>query len=470
MRPFLAILFSFCLVFTSKSQTWHTMGAGVTNAAGNANVHSISYYNSKITIGGYFKSSGSTMLNSISQWDGNNWNALGTGLWHDGTPDYAGIVSAITYYDSVLYVGGGFVVAGGTSAFDMSHSEGNIAKWDGSQWLPMTQWGSDGLNSVCTKFQVYHNNLYLGGFFNASTDSSGSYFTQGISKWNDTTFSAIGQFAGNLAPYGYDAAMALCTYNDKLIAGGFFNSVNGSPYGSYGYIASYNDTTWDSLSSGLNNVVFSLAVYNGELYAGGNFTATGAGVPVNHVAKWNGTQWLPVGEGLNDSVWVLCVDSAQNKLYAGGEFTQTGLGAPAKHIAEWTGTNWQEVGGGTNAFVLSLFAKDSNLYVGGAFTMAGSTPANRIAVWGNNSVGINEPKNTNQFFNIYPNPANNFIDVETEFKNYSISVFDNMGKLILRENSNQNKTRINLSPFSNGIYFIQLQSNGKLVSKKFIKE
>ena len=460
-----------------KSQTWHTMGAGVTNAAGNANVGSIAYINGKIIIGGAFKTSGSTILNSISQWDGNNWNALGTGLWHDGTPDYAGVVSTLSYYDNVLYVGGAFVVAGGTSAFDTTHSEGNIAKWNGSAWLPMTKWG-DGLNSVCRKLQVYHNNLYLGGFFNSSTDSSGSYFTQGISKWNDTTFSAIGQFAGNLAPFGYDAAMALCTYNNKLIAGGYFNSVNGSPYGSYGYIASYNDTTWDSLSSGLNNVVFSLAVYNGELYAGGNFTATGTGTAVNHVAKWNGTQWLPVGEGLNDSVWVLCVDSAQNKLYAGGFFTQTGLGQPAKHIAEWTGANWQEVGGGTNAFVLSLFAKDSNLYVGGAFTMAGSTPANRIAVWGNNSVGINESHFNNELLNIYPNPATNQITMGFELaetKNTSIEIKNILGQTVKTINGSAflkgtNKIEIDVSDLTSGLYFVQLQSGNKLVNKKFIKQ
>ena len=83
---------------------------------------------------------------------------------------------------------------------------------------------------------------------------------------------------------------------------------------------------------------------------------------------------------------------------------------------------------------------------------------------------VKETEKIKDEFNIYPNPANNFIDVETEFKNYSVSVFDDMGNLILKEKTNQNKTRIDLSSFSNGIYFIQLQSNDKLVSKKFIKE
>lgn len=113
----------------------------------------------------------------------------------------------------------------------------------------------DGLNSSCMELQVYNNNLYLGGFFNTCLDSTGYHFTQDIAKWNDTVFSAVGQFYSN-HPSGYDATMDLCIYNDKLIAGGYFNSINGSPYGSYGYIATYNDTIWDSLGSGLNDVVF----------------------------------------------------------------------------------------------------------------------------------------------------------------------------------------------------------------------
>jgi len=73
-------------------------------------------------------------------------------------------------------------------------------------------------------------------------------------------------------------------------------------------------------------------------------------------------------------------------------------------------------------------------------------------------------------FNIYPNPANDFIDIETDFRNCYFSVFDVTGKLILREKIVQNKTRIDLSNYSNGLYFIQLQSDEKQISKKFIKQ
>jgi hypothetical protein len=88
----------------------------------------------------------------------------------------------------------------------------------------------------------------------------------------------------------------------------------------------------------------------------------------------------------------------------------------------------------------------------------------------NGTVGINTIQLGFPEFNIYPNPANDFIDIETDFKNCYFSVLDVTGKLILREKIVQNKTRIELSNYSNGLYFIQLQSNEKILSKKFIKQ
>lgn len=84
-------------------------------------------------------------------------------------------------------------------------------------------------------------------------------------------------------------------------------------------------------------------------------------------------------------------------------------------------------------------------------------------------ISINEIQIENNIF-VFPNPSNNFIDIETTLTDYSLSVFDIMGKLIFTENSSQNKTRINISNFSNGIYFLQLSSGDKIISKKFIKE
>ncbi len=78
---------------------------------------------------------------------------------------------------------------------------------------------------------------------------------------------------------------------------------------------------------------------------------------------------------------------------------------------------------------------------------------------------------------VYPNPANNSIEIQTFFEqegNYTLSVFDVNGSLIESINYNESYNfRIDLSSYSNGTYFyhIKLQNriifnNGKFIVNK----
>lgn len=463
----------FFLPFNISAQSWYPMNVGVTNGLGNAVVSGITDYQGKITIGGYFKKSGTNTLNGIAQWNGAQWQGMGIGFWITASPDSSGNSGfGMATYNGKLYCGGVFEGAGGTIINDPLHKANGIAKWDVTDWFPMTQ-PDDGVNSSCTALQVYNGNLYLGGFFSASFDSAGVHGTQGIAKWNDTVFSSVGQFYGNFPPGNYDAVLDFTLYDDKLIAGGYFTTIDTFPYGTYSCIAVWNDTVWSSLSTGFNDGVFALTVFNGELYAGGKFTATGDNLTsLNHIAKWDGIQWTAVGEGFDDVVTALCVDSINNKLIAGGEFTQTGLGQPAKHIAEWNGTNWQELGGGTNDNVWALFAKDSNLYVGGEFTEAGSVPANCIAVWGNNTVGINDLSLFRKSIIIYPNPSNGIFTIEIlskNFKTMTMLIYDVLGNVVYQSVIADNKINVDITNLPSGIYSVNLSNSFENYNGTFIK-
>ncbi len=99
-------------------------------------------------------------------------------------------------------------------------------------------------------------------------------------------------------------------------------------------------------------------------------------------------------QGLSGPVSAIAVDSEGN-LYVGGSFTEAG-GSSANRIARWNGSNWSALGSGLNAAVSALAISGSNLYVGGYFTTAGGSSANRIARWNGSSwsalgSGLNEP-------------------------------------------------------------------------------
>jgi hypothetical protein len=59
---------------------------------------------------------------------------------------------------------------------------------------------------------------------------------------------------------------ALTVYNNQLIVGGDFTTDRG---GIANRIARWDGTSWHPLGSGMNNVIFDMAVYNGQLIAGG---------------------------------------------------------------------------------------------------------------------------------------------------------------------------------------------------------
>ncbi|MBC7641978.1 MAG: T9SS type A sorting domain-containing protein [Flavobacterium sp.] len=91
-----------------------------------------------------------------------------------------------------------------------------------------------------------------------------------------------------------------------------------------------------------------------------------------------------------------------------------------------------------------------------------------------NNLTILPPNLTNESFdisqqvNIYPNPTNDFIQIELPNSVYleKISVYNSLGQMILTNNEN----KITVNQLSNGIYFMDLKTSDGLVHKKFIKK
>ncbi|MEP6794337.1 MAG: hypothetical protein ABJB16_08430, partial [Saprospiraceae bacterium] len=142
---------------------------------------------------------------------------------------------------------------------------------------------------------------------------------------------------------------------------------------------------WSAVGTGVRHApcctveITRLFVYNGKIYAGGNFDTAGS-ISAKYIANWNGTVWDSVGSGFGGggiSPEVHALGVYNTELFAGGEFTIAG-GVSANHAAIWNGTSWSEMGGGTSngttyqcpyAFVVY----NGELYVGGTFITAGTT-------------------------------------------------------------------------------------------------
>ncbi len=315
---------------------------------------------------------GGVAVDSIAEWNGSSWSALGSDIQSTNGKPYT-MVGFNDGSGDALYVGGAFKFMGGAVA-------PNIAKWSGTIWSPLTSEGR-GLDRFEVPSMVEHEgDLYVAGEF----EYAGNTQADGIAMWDGENWSALGSGLNNLP-------RSLASFDDgsgsKLHVGGLFTTAGGV---SVNHIASWNGTVWSSLGSGMTNSVYALTGFDDgsgpELIAGGVFTTAGGVPSVNRIASWDGFSWSPLGSGLNSTVYALAVhdDGSGSRLYVGGPFTSVG-GAPANRIAMWDGSSWSALGSGLNSTVYSLLVFDdgtgSALYAGGAFTTAGGVAANYIAKW-----------------------------------------------------------------------------------------
>lgn len=154
-----------------------------------------------------------------------------------------------------------------------------------------------------------------------------------------------------------------------------------------GAVAAWDGATWAILGDSMNGPVTALAVFAGDLYAGGWFTSAG-GTPAGCIARWNGTAWQNVGNGVTDFVInpanpprVLALRVNGGLLVLGGRFTVAGGVGGYNNVAMWDGQIWHTMTSGTSGRVVALAPYADSIFAGGVISTAGGTPASRIAQW-----------------------------------------------------------------------------------------
>ncbi len=308
---------------------------------------------------------------SLKPCNAQSWSAMDSGFYNASGLPY---VSSIVEYDSTIYAASVCPIAGGVWIR-------NIAQWNENVWDSVPH----GVIFTIIDMVEYNGNLVAGGNFVYYVDSVtvGSFLAQ----WNGTNWSTLGPDTSlfSKGPYRFSSGIfALAVYNGNLIAGGIVDSVPGTVVNNITY---WDGTNWNALGVGLtgksenNNPVSvdALVVYNGNLYVAGYFDSAG-GRPARNIAMWNGTSWSAVGSGCDSTVSALAVFNGN--LYAGGQFDSAG-GNPANGISVWNGTSWRPVGGrlSLHGDIFALTPYKNYLYAGGTFDTIGGIAANNIAYW-----------------------------------------------------------------------------------------
>lgn len=227
----------------------------------------------------------------------------------------------------------------------------------------------NGVNGRVAALAEYNGELYVSG--------QGFFYTNdqiGILKWDGITFDTL---PGN-AMFGGHRIEAMAVHGGSLYVGGAFESATG-PYGSISRnIARWDGSSWSTVGNGFDNVVYALGLYNGNLYAGGDFEHSGI-TTCPKIARWDGTQWNSLNTIFANGGRVAAIEEYDGDLYIAGGFWAWNTWS----IARWDGATWSTLGGGGIEIGLyDIHEYNGVLAVGGNnYFEASGTPVNGMASW-----------------------------------------------------------------------------------------
>lgn len=363
---------------------WMAMGGGVDDT-----VYAMTTNKETLYVGGRFDEANGGASQRLAAWDHKLtfWTQFPIGVDGDALNTE---VKALALRGNELYVGGNFSVAGGKPAY-------NLARYDtqAQSWSTFGEIGKGTLDSVnALAISGNGNQLYVGGHF----AQIGNIVAHNIARWNGTSWLPVGTSGNQGTDHAVYALLNNPALSDDLFVGGAFDYVNGqreSPNNIYApSIAHLREQEWSALGLGLDCVPFTscepgignMTADDDYLYVTGIFNRAG-GVKVNNIARFDGERW----EGLNFSSIATASGMASmalmgTDLYVAGQFTMVN-GDTFNGIAKYDTMTKQWSGLGTGAdngvhgAIHAMAVSGGKLYVGGVFDKAGGKDSLFAAVW-----------------------------------------------------------------------------------------
>ena len=300
---------------------------------------------------------GTTMLASVARFDGSEWLPVSSGL---SSGAFLGALPRAK--------GGDDLVAFGSFATAGSVQCRGTARWDGKAWsllgTPSSTLGVDARIIATVMFDHDDDgvaSIVAGGSFRLA----GTVETQGLAAFDGNGWTALPM------PAGWTAGISALTVAD-LDGDGRSTLYAATPTGSAGSVAAYEPSasggSWTALGGALTQRVDVLEHFDHDgdgspsLLAAG-FAAAG-GAPT--VLRWNGTDWIPLGSAFTGANWVhdlIAFDDDGDG--ASSLFAAIGRSDPysfLNRIRRWDGSAWANVGLVTtgHAFKLQAFDLDGD--------------------------------------------------------------------------------------------------------------
>lgn len=451
MKQWLLFTAALCLCSAAFAQTWSKVGTG-TNGA----VHSLSVFDEGLIVGGNF-----TQLNGferahlayIRENSNGSFNYFNTYSEHFNSNANSTITTGTGIYASAIFngrvhIGGRFYHPAFAPQVGIGYLEAD-SETDTTAFFPYATL-LDTLGHVKTMLG-FDNKLFFGGDF---TNADSAHFIGYIAS-NDYPEPVI-QAAGTQLN---GTVHCLAVYQDELYAGGEFvvadtNAVHIS------HIARWNGSDWEGLPGLFDGPVHAMTIHQNQLYVGGGFTDIDT-MNVNSIAAFDGTQWSQLADGFTDSGTVVyALASYGDTLYAAGSFHQSG-NTTTNNIAKWSGSAWEAMGTGMSDTVFCMTPYRGRLYIGGVFQVADALVVRNLVAYNDGTQSVSTPPVLSNPFRLYPNPALDRVYIETgNVSAAQVQLLDASGRRMLLQTLDTGAGSIPLHGIPVGYYIIHLHQDG----------
>ncbi len=409
----------------SFSQEWVNVGDGV-----GGKVYDLLSFEDNLYASGRLGPSS----RGVYYWDGQDWNNTNS-IW--------GIFSPITMevYAGQLYASGDFNGSNGSPT--------KVLKWENEEWKQQgEQFILGDWNSV-KKLKVYGDYLYAGGQFEyVGTDQQ----AKNIAKWDGENWQNVGDGIPSLIIEMdvFQNQLVVCHQIQESI------QINDSTWNNIfrRKLQLWDNNEWEDLDSLFDNKSVSLIrVIDEKLYFRSKDTINN--IPIINLAYWDGNSITSIGDTLFHDI--SDVREINGELFVACRMKTSNPNLSINVIRKLENDDWITVGGVFNDNILPLHIHESELYVGGWFNQADNQIVNSIVKYSTTTSSLFDLGKTHDF-EVYPNPLK--LEVNLFLKNALMSklyLFSTEGDLIQEwSNINANRTALDLSFLSNGIYFIKL--------------
>ena len=440
--------------FTSKAQ-WVAQGTGFTTTSrGIEQIQIIDANNVWATA-----YDGATTTNIVQEF---TKTTDGGTTWTPGTinvGDNTLSLSNITAVDaSTAWVGAYNSASGGGSIWKTTDAgatwnQQNIGSFSGTaSWL-------DGIY-----FFDANTGVAFGDPITGSTTFEVYRTTDGGNTWNTVSTPAIttGDFGYSGSFVGIGSNMWFTTAKGKIYRttnkGATWTKLN-SPIADFGA----GDTTTSSgkifFSDANNGIII------GSTISGTGSTATVSGRKLYKTTN-GGTSWSAGVTYTQPYNYNLCYVPGTTQLVATGSTTSGTTSTFYSGTSLDNGTTWTQIDTGVQRSTIAFF--DVNTGWAGGFS--GSDP---LAVQGiyKFSGSLATPSFTSTGFVIYPNPSKSIVTIASPqtVNGYKLKVTDLTGKIVSSNDFSGVENTIDISNYSNGLYFFEINSGNKTETIKIIK-